>query len=198
MRRIHRSPVNSLTKANDAERWCFLWSAPTEINDWLNNGEAGDLRRHRADYDVTVMGGILKTINSVPIGALVTSIPDVQVKINKCSPKWQWSFMTNRIFKTRFLKRKYFIHHSKPFEFDSSNFIWHRVSFDFKNDLASHKNDESFRQYWRGGVEITPRSANAESPQSDVKKNWHCLHIYITLNARYNSPIKKYSWTAFI
>ena len=25
------------------------------INDWVNNGEAGDLRRHRAHYDVTVM-----------------------------------------------------------------------------------------------------------------------------------------------
>ena len=25
------------------------------INDWVNNGEAGDLRRHRAHYDVIVM-----------------------------------------------------------------------------------------------------------------------------------------------
>ena len=25
------------------------------INGWVNNGEAGDLRRHRAHYDVTVM-----------------------------------------------------------------------------------------------------------------------------------------------
>ena len=28
VRGIHRSPVNSLHKASDAERWCFLWSAP--------------------------------------------------------------------------------------------------------------------------------------------------------------------------
>ena len=27
----------------------------TWINDWVNNGEAGDLKRHRAHYDVTVM-----------------------------------------------------------------------------------------------------------------------------------------------
>ena len=40
----------SRTKASDAELWCFLW-----INDWLNNREAGDLRRNRAHYDVTVM-----------------------------------------------------------------------------------------------------------------------------------------------
>ena len=25
------------------------------MNDWVNNGEAGDLRRRRAHYDVTVM-----------------------------------------------------------------------------------------------------------------------------------------------
>ena len=34
-----------LTKASDAELWCLLWSAPW-INGWVNNGEAGDLRRH--------------------------------------------------------------------------------------------------------------------------------------------------------
>ena len=33
----------------------------TGINDWLSNREAGDLRRHRAHYDVTVMA----TINSI-------------------------------------------------------------------------------------------------------------------------------------
>ena len=45
---IHR------TKASDAELWCFLWSAPW-INGWVNNREAGDLRRHRAHYDIIVM-----------------------------------------------------------------------------------------------------------------------------------------------
>ena len=39
------------TKASDAELWCFLWW----INGWVNNGEAGDLRRLRAHYDVIVM-----------------------------------------------------------------------------------------------------------------------------------------------
>ena len=42
------------TKASDAELWCFLWSAPW-MNDWVYNRDAGDLRRHRADYDVIVM-----------------------------------------------------------------------------------------------------------------------------------------------
>ena len=43
-----------LTKASDVELWCFLWSGPW-INGWVNNPEAGDLRRHRAHYDVIVM-----------------------------------------------------------------------------------------------------------------------------------------------
>ena len=42
------------TKASDAEHWYFLWSAAW-INGWVNNGEAGDLRRNRSHYDVIVM-----------------------------------------------------------------------------------------------------------------------------------------------
>ena len=41
------------TKASVAELWCFLWSA--WINGWVNNGEAGDLTRHLAYYDVIVI-----------------------------------------------------------------------------------------------------------------------------------------------
>ena len=40
----------SHTKASDAELWCLLWSAP-----WVNNREAGDLRRYLVHYDVIVM-----------------------------------------------------------------------------------------------------------------------------------------------
>ena len=43
-----------LTKASDAKLWCFLWSSP-EKHAWVNNREAGDLRRHRAHCDVIVM-----------------------------------------------------------------------------------------------------------------------------------------------
>ena len=43
-----------LTKASDAELWCFIWSAPW-INGWVNNRKAGDLRRHCAHYDVILM-----------------------------------------------------------------------------------------------------------------------------------------------
>ena len=61
-----------LTKASEAELWCFLRSAPKQswgwwsdlrahydvivmINGWVNNRVAGDLSRHRAHYDVIVI-----------------------------------------------------------------------------------------------------------------------------------------------
>ena len=43
-----------LTEASDADFRCFPWSAPW-ITGWVNNREAGDLRRYRAPYDVIVM-----------------------------------------------------------------------------------------------------------------------------------------------
>ena len=51
---IHRSPV----KPPHIGQWpgALMFSLICSwINGWVNNGEAGDLRRHRAHYDVTVM-----------------------------------------------------------------------------------------------------------------------------------------------
>ena len=53
-------------KASDAELWCFLWFAHW-INGWVNNREAGKLRRHRAHYDVIVMNRLLPVIHYVHI-----------------------------------------------------------------------------------------------------------------------------------
>ena len=51
---IHRSPVNSPHKGQWRGTLMFslicVW-----INDWINNREAGDLRRYRVHYDVIVM-----------------------------------------------------------------------------------------------------------------------------------------------
>ena len=55
VRGIHRSPVNSPHKG----QWCgaliisLIWA--TWISGWVNNRDAGDFRRHRSLYDVTVM-----------------------------------------------------------------------------------------------------------------------------------------------
>ena len=54
VRGIHRAPVNSPHKGLCREALMSslicVW-----INGWVNSREAGDLRRHRAHYDVTVM-----------------------------------------------------------------------------------------------------------------------------------------------
>ena len=42
------------------------------INGWVNNGESGDLRRHRAHYDVTVM---MVAAWRILIGGLFSSCP---------------------------------------------------------------------------------------------------------------------------
>ena len=42
------------TKASDAELWCFSLICAS-INGWVNNREAGELKRHRAHYDFIVM-----------------------------------------------------------------------------------------------------------------------------------------------
>ena len=64
VRGIHRSPVNSPHKGQ--------WRGPVMftlicvwINDWVNNREAGDLRRYRAHYDVTLMA----SVNLVSLGS---------------------------------------------------------------------------------------------------------------------------------
>ena len=54
VRRIHRSPVNSLHKGKWRGALTFLWICAW-TNSWADNGDAGDLRRHRAYYDVIVM-----------------------------------------------------------------------------------------------------------------------------------------------
>ena len=54
VRRIHRSPVNSPHKGQ--WRGALMFSLIyARIHDWANNREAGDLRRHRAHYDVIIM-----------------------------------------------------------------------------------------------------------------------------------------------
>ena len=67
VRGIHRSPVNSRHKGQWRGALMFyLICAWT--NRWVNNREAGDLRRHQAHYDVSVM---IKTvaISSIPCDA---------------------------------------------------------------------------------------------------------------------------------
>ena len=54
VRGIYQSPVNSLHKGQ--WRGALMFSLLCAwMNDWVNNREAGDFRRHRAHYEVIVM-----------------------------------------------------------------------------------------------------------------------------------------------
>ena len=54
VRGIHRYPVNSKHKGQ--WRGALMFSLISAcVNTWVNNREAGDLRRHRGHYDVIVM-----------------------------------------------------------------------------------------------------------------------------------------------
>ena len=56
VRGIHRSLANSPRKGQGQWRGALMFSLIcTRINGWVNNREAGDLRRYRGHYDVIVM-----------------------------------------------------------------------------------------------------------------------------------------------
>ena len=61
VRRIHQSQVNSPHKGQCRGAVTFslicVW-----INDWVNNREAGNLRRHNGHYDVIVMSSVFMDV----------------------------------------------------------------------------------------------------------------------------------------
>ena len=57
-RGIHRSPVNSPHKGQWRKALMFSLIC-TWINSWVNNREAGDLRRYRVHHDVIVMNCVI-------------------------------------------------------------------------------------------------------------------------------------------
>ena len=85
VRGIHRSPVNSPHKGQWRGALMFLWSAPW-INGWVNNHESGDLRRHRAHYDVIVMVLIDRIITRL----LTTRPPAAPLKIIQPNFEFDW------------------------------------------------------------------------------------------------------------
>ena len=97
VRGIHRSPVNSPHKGQWRGALVFslicVW-----INGWVNNREAGDLKRYRAHYDVIVMLVSSHLIKSLQLiwrsGATdckyssVKSIGDSQMQTIWVCPGW--------------------------------------------------------------------------------------------------------------
>ena len=73
VREIHRSPVNFPHKGQ--WRGALMFSLIYAwINDWVNNREAGDLRRQHGHYDVIVMG-VLKQRQSFDLQGIFLGTP---------------------------------------------------------------------------------------------------------------------------
>ena len=98
VRGFHRGPVNSPHKGQWRRALMFslicVW-----INGWVNNSEAGDLRRHRGHYDVNVMGDemspkILLLINQ---GACGQPIGEHHMTIFLNLPLW-WTGTNNHLW----------------------------------------------------------------------------------------------------
>ena len=64
VREIHRSPVNFPHKGQWRGALMFTLIC-ARINSWVNNGEAGDLRRHPGHYDVIVMSPQISTLGFI-------------------------------------------------------------------------------------------------------------------------------------
>ena len=80
VRGINRSPVNSLHKGQ--WRGALMFSLICAwINGWVNNGKAGDLRRHRAHYDVMVMNVtfLIPHYSDVIMSAMASQITGVTI-----------------------------------------------------------------------------------------------------------------------
>ena len=78
------------TKANGAELFMFSLIC-TWINSWVNNRNAGDLRRNRAHYDVPVMyvihyTGIISDVNSMFYFRVTTeALACIEVALEGCT-----------------------------------------------------------------------------------------------------------------
>ena len=81
VRGIHRSPVNSPHKGQWRGALVFTLIC-ARINGWVNNREAGDLRRHRAHYDVIVMTFNILNKSSVVINrcSIILIMPNPSLK----------------------------------------------------------------------------------------------------------------------
>ena len=84
VREIHRSPVNFPHKGQ--WRGALMFSLNYAwINDWVNNREAGDLRRQHGHYDVIVMYDVILATKAAPRDAkLLFRRKAVMIPFERC------------------------------------------------------------------------------------------------------------------
>ena len=102
VRGIHWSPVNS--PHNGQWRGALMLSLIcARINDWVNNGEAGDLRRTCAHYDVIVM--ILTTVTVISYSCKTWISIQINQWIaywtNSSALNWKWLWHCSSVYMNR-------------------------------------------------------------------------------------------------
>ena len=115
VRGINRSPVNSPHKGQWRRALIFSLICAW-ISGWVNNGEAGDLRRHRTHYDVIVMNNdahvrgpyMRKTVSSTcdkPISGDVWRIPSFRIGVICCMLRMVSNISESSVLPTQWLFR---------------------------------------------------------------------------------------------
>ena len=114
VRGIHWSPVNSPHKGQWRGALMFsliyVW-----INGWVNNREAGDLRRHLVHYDVTVMiqtGGI-GPIRPILGNVVAISLSEKHLNLKFCEILLYWTiiyFYAPNGFEISYRARQWYYH----------------------------------------------------------------------------------------
>ena len=106
VRGIHQSPVNSPHK----EQWrgaLMLCLICAWINDWINNPEAGDLRRRRTHYDIIVMTILFSLVSTWWQASNDTILFSSNAKITTLIMLFSSSCYCNLINNDENLKKKY-------------------------------------------------------------------------------------------
>ena len=108
VRGIRRSPVNSPHKWHGALMFTLICAC---IDGWVNNRKAGDVRRHRIHYDVTVKMLHFKVVND----AVIVWIPHVCIPIHilRLTHTLRRTPTNNTIMLNHYVETPYFLAHGK-------------------------------------------------------------------------------------
>ena len=96
VRGIHRSPVNSQQKGK--WRGALMFSLICSwINGWVNNRKAGDLRRNRAHYDVSVMSNYVDVEVNVNVHMFIISAKTINnsIVLTNCTHEYVAVILVN-------------------------------------------------------------------------------------------------------
>ena len=150
-----RSPVNSPHKGQWRGALVFSLIC-TRINGWVNNVEAGDLRRHRAHYDVTVMWQHGMCLYSVSVGS-------VQHQVVTC-PLRHKSTTTGRVFG----RKIYDIHFQTVYYF-----IEYTLNYNLALICATNQIITISTECWLGYTYLQAASLRLRN-----KGFWNCIYTH--------------------